>query len=90
MLQIVLIRPGCTDFEEQGRIQGTLDIPLNEQGRQQVERMTAELAGLFSGEGGAEGSDTDVSAAGGEGDGDGIHGTFDEDRASASEQASAT
>lgn len=46
MLQIVLIRPGSTDFEEQGRIQGTLDIPLNEQGRQQVERMTAELAEL--------------------------------------------
>ena len=46
MLQIVLIRPGSTDFEEQGRIQGTLDIPLNEHGRQQVERMTAELSGL--------------------------------------------
>ena len=33
MLQIVLIRPGTTDFDEQGRIQGTLDIPLNERGQ---------------------------------------------------------
>jgi probable phosphoglycerate mutase len=46
MLQIVLIRPGTTDFDVQGRIQGTLDIPLNEQGRQQVERMITELAPL--------------------------------------------
>lgn len=27
MVQIVLIRPGSTDYDEQGRIQGTLDIP---------------------------------------------------------------
>jgi probable phosphoglycerate mutase len=46
MLRIVLVRPGTTDFDEQGRIQGTLDIPLNEQGRQQVERMSAELMPL--------------------------------------------
>lgn len=32
MLQIVLIRPGATDYDLQERIQGTLDIPLNEQG----------------------------------------------------------
>jgi broad specificity phosphatase PhoE len=32
MLQIVLIRPGSTDYDVQGRIQGSLDIPLNEQG----------------------------------------------------------
>ncbi len=44
MLQLVLIRPGTTDFDEQGRIQGTLDIPLNEQGRRQVEQMIGELA----------------------------------------------
>ena len=30
MVRIVLIRPGSTDFDEQGRITGTLDIPLNE------------------------------------------------------------
>jgi probable phosphoglycerate mutase len=36
MLRIVLIRPGATDFDDQGRIQGTLSIPLNDQGRQQI------------------------------------------------------
>jgi broad specificity phosphatase PhoE len=33
MLQIVLIRPGRTDYDVQERIQGTLEIPLNEEGR---------------------------------------------------------
>jgi len=32
MLKIVLIRPGATDYDLDERIQGTLDIPLNEQG----------------------------------------------------------
>ena len=32
MLQIVLIRPGSTDYDVQQRIQGSLDIPLNDQG----------------------------------------------------------
>jgi broad specificity phosphatase PhoE len=32
MLQIVLIRPGATDYDVQERILGSLDIPLNEQG----------------------------------------------------------
>ena len=32
MLQIVLIRPGSTDYDVQERIQGSLDIPLSEQG----------------------------------------------------------
>lgn len=36
MVQIVLARPGSTDFDQQGRIQGTLDIPLNEQGNHEV------------------------------------------------------
>ncbi|HEV3138270.1 MAG TPA: histidine phosphatase family protein [Pirellulales bacterium] len=39
MVQIVLIRPGSTDYDNQGRIQGTLDIPLNEQGTQEVQRL---------------------------------------------------
>jgi len=29
MLKIVLIRPGSTDLNEQGRIKGTLDVPLS-------------------------------------------------------------
>lgn len=32
MLKIALIRPGSTDYDVQQRIQGSLDIPLNEQG----------------------------------------------------------
>jgi probable phosphoglycerate mutase len=43
MLQIVLIRPGCTDYDEQERIQGTLDMPLNEQGRAEVARLIDEV-----------------------------------------------
>jgi broad specificity phosphatase PhoE len=42
MLQIVLIRPGSTDYDVQQRIQGSLDIPLNEQGVAEASR-TAEL-----------------------------------------------
>ncbi len=36
MTQIVLIRPGDTDYDAQGRIQGTLHIPLSTTGREQV------------------------------------------------------
>lgn len=43
MVQIVLIRPGATDYDEQGRILGTLDVPLSEQGTRDVERMIEEL-----------------------------------------------
>ena len=32
MLRIVLVRPGATEFDEQGRIKGTLSIPLSDQG----------------------------------------------------------
>ena len=39
MLQLLLIRPGATEYDRQGRIQGTLDIPLSEDGRQQVEAL---------------------------------------------------
>jgi len=36
MVQLVLIRPGSTDYDVQGRIQGNLDIPLNPRGREQA------------------------------------------------------
>ena len=32
--QVLLIRPGATDFDDQGRIKGTLDMPMSERGRQ--------------------------------------------------------
>lgn len=46
MLKIVLVRPGSTDFDEQGRIKGSLSIPLNDTGRQQVERVLGDLSSL--------------------------------------------
>src|SRR5262245_39657546 len=46
MVQIVLIRPGSTDYDEQGRIQGNLDIPLSEQGVREVQTATQDLRTL--------------------------------------------
>ena len=46
MLRIVLARPGCTDFDQQGRMKGTLDIPLSTDGSKQVAQTAEELAGL--------------------------------------------
>jgi probable phosphoglycerate mutase len=45
MLQFILIRTGLTEFERQGRVQGTLDIPLCEDGRREVAAVTEELRG---------------------------------------------
>lgn len=43
MLEIVLIRPGSTDYDTSGRIQGTLDIPLNAEGNSEVAREIEQL-----------------------------------------------
>ena len=43
MVQILLVRAGCTDFDDQGRIKGTLDIPLNEAGQEQATQLVSEL-----------------------------------------------
>jgi probable phosphoglycerate mutase len=43
MTQIVLIRPGSTDYDEQGRIAGALDMPLCHQGAGQVARLVDEI-----------------------------------------------
>src|SRR5262245_38995032 len=45
MLRILLIRPGSTDLDEQGRIKGTLDVPLSQQGTAQVAKAVGELSG---------------------------------------------
>ncbi len=45
MLQIVLIRPGSTDYDVQGRIQGSLDIPLAEQGLAEAAAVAEQLRG---------------------------------------------
>jgi broad specificity phosphatase PhoE len=44
MARIILIRPGSTELDEQGRIKGCLSIPLSESGRGQVARMVDELS----------------------------------------------
>lgn len=44
MQKLLLVRPGMTDFDQQGRIQGTLDIPMCEDGRRQCERALSEVA----------------------------------------------
>jgi broad specificity phosphatase PhoE len=46
MVQIILIRPGTTDYDQQGRIQGALEVPLNEEGASEVARLTEELRAL--------------------------------------------
>ena len=43
MPDVVLIRPGCTDFDEQNRIQGTLDLPLSPRGEEQVQNLIEQL-----------------------------------------------
>ncbi len=45
-LQIVLVKPGATEFDAQGRIIGTLDVPLSDSGVQQAQSVAAELSNL--------------------------------------------
>lgn len=44
MLTLLLVRPGATEFDQQGRIQGTLDIPMCEDGRRQTEEALQGVA----------------------------------------------
>ena len=46
MPQVVVILPGATDYELQGRIHGDLDIPLCAEGREEVGRVGRELQDL--------------------------------------------
>jgi broad specificity phosphatase PhoE len=43
MLTILLIRAGRTEFDREARIQGTLDVPLSDEGRLEAEAAAAEL-----------------------------------------------
>lgn len=43
MLNIFIVRPGCTEFDTQGRIKGSMDIPLNDEGQDQVAQIVSEL-----------------------------------------------
>ncbi len=44
MPEVVIIRSGCTDFDEQNRIKGSLEIPVNSQGEKQIRQMVEQLA----------------------------------------------
>lgn len=46
MKQLVLIHAGTTEYAKQGRIQGTLDVPLSEDGRKQIVELAGQLRGL--------------------------------------------
>ena len=43
MTRIVLIRPGRTDYDEQSRLLGTLEMPLNDEGVHQVDEIVQHL-----------------------------------------------
>ena len=43
MSTIVLIRPGCTDYHAQSRLLGTLEMPMNDLGLEQVEEAVLQL-----------------------------------------------
>lgn len=45
MFQLMLIHPGSTEYDQQGRVQGTLDIPLSDQGRREVAVLVEQLRG---------------------------------------------
>ena len=43
MLNVLLIRTGSTEYASQRRVQGTLDVPLSEDGRNQVETVADQI-----------------------------------------------
>ena len=45
MTRIVLLRTCSTDFDDEGRIKGTLNIPLNDHGIEQAKKLAASLLG---------------------------------------------
>ena len=46
MTHLILVRHGQTDWNKNGRIQGQLDIPLNAEGKKQIQTIIAGLAHL--------------------------------------------
>lgn len=46
MTQFILVRHGQTDWNKSGRIQGGLDIPLNERGKSEAGKLARQLSKL--------------------------------------------
>lgn len=44
--RVVLIRAGSTEFDDQGRILGSLDLPLSEKGRAEAQALAEQLDSL--------------------------------------------
>ncbi len=44
--RVLLIRPGATEFDDQGRMKGSLDMPLSETGQEQAIAVAEELSGV--------------------------------------------
>lgn len=44
MIEVLLIRPGSTTFDHEGRIKGSLDIPLSAEGEAQADALSRSLA----------------------------------------------
>ena len=44
MAKLILVRHGETDWNKQNRVQGTLDIPLNNTGKEEAQRISGELS----------------------------------------------
>lgn len=45
MVRVLLVRPGATEFDLEGRMKGSLDIPLSTEGARQVSQVAADLLG---------------------------------------------
>jgi len=46
MTKIILVKHAQTDWEKQNRIQGSLDIPLNFEGKEEARKISEELSGV--------------------------------------------
>ena len=46
LTRVLLIRPGATEFDEQGRMKGCLDMPLSSRGTEQVATLARELSSV--------------------------------------------
>jgi len=44
--RVLLVRPGATEFDDQGRMKGSLDMPLSHRGRQQVLSLTEQTSAI--------------------------------------------
>ena len=42
--RVLLVRPGATEFDDQGRIKGSLDMPMSQRGREQVTSLTKQVS----------------------------------------------